>query len=291
MDIFSSKFSKRRIVVVSSGFVSQYSLNHPLLLTNVLNQVDLIDHTLNLERHSEIGEQIKEVLQWDSDVHKPWIMWNVGTIENSVNIESFSHVEGCRITTGALMLVLSLPGSASVLYGDEIGLRTMYNSSESHHKVAGLMEWSGRQSNLETDQIFSTSSTWALPGWHTFGYSECHDKILESFDQLARIHQDALPLHTNAILKYDQEVLVSRTHNYVLKILGNETLLIERFYPRRHRYLTIFNTSKKNVSHDLSNTYFGGQTLVSSTGMKQGYVKLSQLNLLSGEGLLLLLDK
>ena len=117
------------------------------------------------------------------------------------------------------------------------------------------------------------------------------DTSVESFVKLMEIRRDALPLHINAVLKYDQDVVETRAHNYVFKMLPNNTVIIERFYPRRHRYLLILNLGIKNVTHDLSNTYFGGQTLVSSTGRKQGYVKLNQLILSPGEGLLLLLDK
>ena len=228
IDTFS-KFSKRKILITSSDFILQYSLQHPLLVSNALKQFDLLDHNLNLERPSRLEEQIREGLRWDSSVHMPQIMWNVGTIGKG-RLADF-HIEdtnGCLLTIGVLMLALGLPGSASVLYGDEIGLPSITNSS------LGVLE--------------STS-----------------------------------------VMKWSEDLNIDPTISF--KMLPNNTVIVERFYPRRHRYLLILNLGIKNVTHDLSNTYFGGQTLISSTGRKQGYVKLNQLILSPGEGLLLLLDK
>lgn len=263
VDSFSSKFSKRRVLVVSSDFIHQYSLQHPMLVRNVLNQVDLLDHNLNLERPARLEEQIRDGLIWDSDVDKPWIMWNVGTVGKSRLANSLEESNGCVFPLGVLMLALCLPGSASVLYGDELGLQSTTNSSISELESTSVMQWD----------------------------SHCVDSSLESFGKLSEIRKDALPLHINAILKYDNDVVESRSHNYAFKMLPNNTVVIERFYPRRHRYLLILNLGIRNVTHDLSKTYFGGFTLVSSTGRKHGYVKLHELNLSPGEGLLLLLDK
>ena len=272
IDTFS-KFSKRKILITSSDFILQYSLQHPLLVSNALKQFDLLDHNLNLERPSRLEEQIREGLRWDSSVHMPQIMWNVGTIGKG-RLADF-HIEdtnGCLLTIGVLMLALGLPGSASVLYGDEIGLPSITNSSLGVLESTSVMKWS---EDLNIDPTISF----------------CINKSVETFGKLSAIRKDALPLHINAILKFDQDIVESRTHNYVFKMLPNNTVIVERFYPRRHRYLLILNLGIKNVTHDLSNTYFGGQTLISSTGRKQGYVKLNQLILSPGEGLLLLLDK
>lgn len=284
MDTFSSKFSKKRILIASSDFVFQYLLQHPLQETHVLKQLDLIDHHLDLEHPSQLADKIREVLLWDNDADKPWIMWNVGTLEKNRLVDLFRDTSECVVTSGVLMLALGLPGSASVLYGDEIGLQSIINATVPELKTTAFMEWND-------ESIFSSALPTPLPWFASEEKSGCLRNSVESFAKISAIHKEALPLHINAIVKYEQDVLVSRTHNYVYKILHSNTLIIERFYPRRHRYLLILNLDIKNVTHDLSNTYFGGQTLVSSSGRKQGYVKLNQLTLLPGEGLLLLLDK
>ena len=74
-------------------------------------------------------------------------------------------------------------------------------------------------------------------------------------------------------------------------LLSNRTVVIERSYPRRHRYLLLVNLSGHSVTNDLSSVYFGGLTLVSSTGDKRDYIQLKDVNMAPGEGLLLLLDR
>lgn len=275
-------------MIASSDFILQYSLQHPLLVPNALKQFELLDHNLNLERPSRLEEQIREGLRWDSSVDMPWIMWNVGALGKSrladVHLEDGS---GCIFTVGVLMLALGLPGSASVLYGDEIGLPSITNNSSSGGlESTTVMKWS---EGLNANSIIPTSSPWSEEDRNINSY--CINKSVELFGKLLAIRRDALPLHVNAILKYDHDIVQSRTHNYVFKMLPNNTFIVERFYPRRHRYLLILNLGIKNVTQDLSKTYFGGQTLVSSTGRKQGYVKLNQLVLSPGEGIMLLLDK
>lgn len=284
LDTFSSRFSKKRILIASSDFIFQYLLQHPLQESHVLKQLDLIDHNLNLENPSQLEDKIREVLKWDNDVDKPWIMWNVGTLEKNRLVDFFRDTNECVVTSGVLMLALGLPGSASVLYGDEIGLQSGINATVSRLETTGVMQWN---EELKFDPTLPTP----LPWYTSEEKNDCLRNSVETFGKISAVRKDALPLHTNAILKYDQDVLTSRTHNFVYKVLLSKTVVIERFYPRRHRYLLILNLDIKNVTHDLSNTYFGGQTLVSSSGRKQGYVKLNQLTLLPGEGLLLLLDK
>ena len=132
----------------------------------------------------------------------------------------------------------------------------------------------------------------SLPGSVSMSYADgC---VPGAIGRLNELRRRAAPLYTNAVVKYDaNDRPVSRSINYVYRTLADSrTVLVERFYPRRHRYLLISNLSRRNnVTHDLSNTYFGGEVLVSSTGTKVGYVRLKQLHLQPGEGLVLLLDK
>ena len=273
-------------MITSSDALLQYSHLHPLVVSNLVRQFDLVDYFLNIESAQRLEQQIQDGLRWNDGVDKPWIMWNVGTLGKPRLAEALkgNSESECTLTVGILMLGLSLPGSCSILFGDEIGLENTNNSA--------LMPWReiGYSNFLLTNS--SNSSPW-LHSKETTAQMDCLQNSIDLFGQLSDIRKDALPMHTNAILKYDvHDVLESRTLNYVLKMLPNsKTVLIERFYPRRHRYLLILNLAKENVTHDLSGTYFGGQTLLSSSGKKNGYVKLNQLILDSGEGLLLLLDK
>ena len=261
MDSFSSGFIKKRIFIVSSDFVRDYAQHHPLVIDHVLKQFDLVEQYLDVSRPNEMGEQIRQGLIWDSSIDKPWIMWTVGGFDKP----RLANVLECLPPIGALMLSMGLPGSSSIYYGDEISLdEAPFNNGPNFP-----FHNSSMNEDVECKNI----------NW------------VQTLVMFGDIRQDAVPLHVNVVLKFEHDILKSRTFNYLCKVLDNDTVVVERFYPRRHRYLLIANLGSKNVSHDLSNTWYGGKTLVSSTGNKMGYVELNQLHLLPGEGLLLLLDK
>ena len=274
-DSISSGSSKKRIFVVSSSFLQMYSNHHPKHSLIVHNQFDLVDHFLHVDHPDDIADQIKQGLRWDNDIGKPWILWNLGSHGKPRLANLLPGRSDCTPTMGILMLAMSLPGSVSVLYGDEIGLHNTTFAGDETDSSA-LMRW--------TEDSGPANSLSAPAG-------RCFIASVRTFGRLSAIRKDAVPLHTNAVLKFDKQVLESRTFNYLCQVHSNSTVVIERYYPRRHRYLLITNLSSRNVTHNLSNIYFGGLTLVSSTGNKEGYIKLNALHLQPAEGLLLLLDR
>jgi len=161
------------------------------------------------------------------------------------------------------MLISSLPGSVSIQNGEEIGLPARHNSTS--------------MVDMQHDGDVNTG---------------CRNSSAEMFGQMAAIRRDAVPIHSNVIVKYDAKgVLESRFFNYIYNLVSNTTVVIERSYPRRHRYLIIINLSDHDVTHDLSKVYYGGQTLLSSNGDKRGYIQLKDLNMVPSEGVLFLLDR
>jgi len=112
---------------------------------------------------------------------------------------------------------------------------------------------------------------------------------------LNALRRSSVPLRLNAVVreKAEAEVSTSNNNNYVFRVAAEDVAVVERFYPRRHRYLTLANLSAtRNVTVDLSSTYFGGRVLVASpAGALSGYVRLDRLQLQPRHGLVLLLDK
>lgn len=227
---------------------------------------------------STIERQIEEGLRWDSDIHQPWIMWNVGTLGKLRLADRHTNSDGCAHTAGMLMFALCLPGSTSILYGDELGLRSVENASESANTPS--MQWADNDGVA----VLNNRTT------HPVNFN-CGNLTIDTLRNLTSVRRAAVPLYMNAVVKYNRDEIESRNHNYLIQMLGSDTVILERFFPRRNRYLLVVNVGSATVHHDLSSIYFGGQTLVSSYGTKHGYFKLSNLSLLPGEGLLLLLDK
>lgn len=251
-DNLSSGLKQRRIFVVSSSFLTLYSSSDPRNSAAMRNQFDLVEHFVRIDRLDTLSEQIKDGVCWDNSAGSPWILWSLGGV-NRTRLADVVHWRGRRVTVGPLMFLASLPGSVSIFYGDEIGL-----SGTSYMR------------------------------WNAAGFDDC----VPTVGRLNEMRTHALPLYVNAVVKYDSnDHLQSRSHNYICRVLANSTVVVERFYPRRHRYLVVSNLGPRNVTHDLSNTYFGGQALVSSTGSKRGYIRLQQLHMQPGEAVVLLLDK
>jgi len=256
----AGKHKKERILIVSSDFLSEYSKIHPAHSTSQLrDQFNLVEHYLRIDQINDIAHQIAEGLRWDDDLMSPWILWSLGNVEktrliNLVNINAAGKSH-CDSNLGALMLAMNLPGSVSLYQGDE-----MSASSSS------MMEFNEKM-------------------------IICSNSSIAAFGNLSTIRKDAVPLYLNVLTKFDAKGIVeSRNFNYKLSRMDS-TIIVERFYPRRHRYLLILNLSASNVTHDFSSVYFGGRTLISSSGEKNGYIELRILNLQPAEGLLLQLDR
>lgn len=293
LDSFSSDLSKRRIFICSSDFLQHYYQLHPLSVDHALRQFDLVDNYLDVSNLSELGENIREGIQWDNGINNPWILWNVGTLgKPRIGSVLQRKGEGCISSVGAHMLAMALPGSTSIYFGEESDLRISMDDGASDDSE-DLSYKHLTTKNIEKPN-FPNLNLEVQPGEReTDVRSDCqlNTSSVEILGLFSSIRADAVPLYVNAVLKFDNLVLESRSSNYLLRILGDSSVVIERYYPRRHRYLFIANLGPNNVTHDLSNTYFGGQTLVSSSGTKHDYVKLDRLSLVPGEGLLLLLDK
>jgi len=252
---FNGGFTKPRILITSSDFLVLYSQNHPQV-KEIQNEFDLVDYNLHAEHIDTLGDQIKQGLRWNDAMDAPWILWSLNDVDDTGKRQ-------CSGNMAALMLALSLPGSVSIQYGHEIGLRSSHNSS------------------FRVDMKFDGE-----------GDTGCYNSSTKTLGEMATIRRDAVPIHNNVIVKYDAKgVLESRFFNYAYNLLSNRTVVIERSYPRRHRYLLLVNLSGHSVTNDLSSVYFGGLTLVSSTGDKRDYIQLKDVNMAPGEGLLLLLDR
>lgn len=286
LDRLSSASKRRNILVTSSASLVKYALHHPHHAANAQKQFDLIDYFVDIKDPSTLERQITEGLQWDSDVNQPWIMWNVGTLGRSRLADHYTdQTDGCAHTAGMLMFALSLPGSSSIFYGDEIGLQSAETSSddETVSSSTSAMQWA--------DSVALSSSSWlSNHTTHPVNFS-CASATIDTLKGITSTRREAVPLYVNAVIKYYGDEVESRSPNYMIQILDNTTVVLERFFPRRNRYLLVVNFSKTTVHHDLSSIYFGGLTLVSSSGTKHGYIKLNNLSLVPGEGVLLLLDK
>lgn len=115
----------KRVLIVSSKFAQDMSEKlgeHEA--RRMLKKVDLLDYPILIGSSREMADQITALKQM-SDIrgHSPIPMWHLGssdTFRLASRIDSKYHM-------AAFYLLMSLTGSASVFYGDEIGLKDSYD--------------------------------------------------------------------------------------------------------------------------------------------------------------------
>lgn len=85
----------------------------------------LIDTFLDIRANQteNIRDQVNEVFFNQPDSH-PWILWNIGSATSS----RLASRLGSEFSTVASFLLTMLPGSISLFYGDEIGLKDSHDS-------------------------------------------------------------------------------------------------------------------------------------------------------------------
>ncbi|KRT83301.1 hypothetical protein AMK59_3396, partial [Oryctes borbonicus] len=103
------------------------------ILNTVLANVDLIDVQLNMEEGTEsFAKQIDSFLNGTlfSKGSMPWIHWNLGNVDTPRLANRLYH---SNATLGVTLLQLMLPGTASIFYGDEIGLKQISDPHDDYN--------------------------------------------------------------------------------------------------------------------------------------------------------------
>lgn len=87
-------------------------------LDRLITIVDLIDAPLDMSGIEKLPERIQSVVAWDAHQSFPWINWHVATLAAGHSSPGAQHYS----SIGATIFLLTLPGTVSVHYGDEINL-------------------------------------------------------------------------------------------------------------------------------------------------------------------------
>ncbi|XP_054714642.1 alpha-glucosidase-like [Uloborus diversus] len=114
----------RRILIVSSKFAETIITELGQPAKDILKYVDMLDYPILVGSGKEMAQQVsalKEVSGWPKDHPTP--VWHLGS---SDTFRLASRIE-YRYNMAAFYLLMTLTGSRSVFYGDEIGLRDSYD--------------------------------------------------------------------------------------------------------------------------------------------------------------------
>lgn len=266
-----------KLLMVSSRVVE---LTPPESLNTVLNNVDMIDVFLEVGEDLEaLTKQIKMVLNGTlfSITKGPWVHWSIGNSDHTRMANRFRYANA---TLGANLLQMMLPGTPSIFYGDEIGLRQVSNAdtADIHHlHQLGIMMWEHPSKPFTRNGV--------LPWIH--GQASISDfaqsQVIANMSYL-RASSPAIYMNSvnkDGVTKANAEVKYSKKN----------LLVMQRWYPRRKTYVVVSNLGDDFVVEDLSKTLYSGEVVVGSrSNFQPESVSFKDISLLPGESVIIVLD-
>lgn len=157
------------------------------------------------------------------------------------------------------MMALMLPGTPSILYGDEIGLRDAHDPHGDHADTRRLHHLAPMAWSSEPQFTGRQSLPWlpAGAGAAQFGHADIVAGLIE-------LRRNSPTLYMNAIGKgrTAPETAASNAGdkqiNTSVRNSRTDVLVVERWYPRRQSFVSITNVGAKGVRMDLSSLFYGG---------------------------------
>lgn len=217
----------KRVLIVSSQFAQEISKKlGDSDIRKTLKKVDLIDYPILIGSANEMADQISKLKEM-SDNHRnyPVSMWHLGssdTFRLASRIDSKYHM-------AAFYLLMSLTGSASVFYGDEIGIKDSYDVfSERVYRGGQLtpMQWkSDNSSGGFTDNM--TNPWLPLNPDHFSTNVQSQTARLSDFINLLDVRQHLVLGSTQRLDVLDPNIIVMERgeghHRFLLVVnLGTE---------------------------------------------------------------------
>lgn len=162
-------------------------------------------------------------------------------------------------TLAATLMQLMLPGTPSIFYGDEIGLRNVHDAHGAHSDTRALhhlapMAW------RSGDAQFTGSRH--LP-WMPAGAGTPEFANAAAVGEMIRLRGESPSLYMEGICKSKSPTQQTpKVVNTVVRTSAvAEVMLVERWYPRRASFVAITNWSAASVRLDLSKRWFGGEVV------------------------------
>lgn len=93
-----------------------------------------------------------------------------------------------------------------------------------------------------------------------------------------------------AAFETGHSTVISLLH-FISRTVGNDIVIVERSYPRRHSYVAVSNFGSQTQTKDLSSVYYGGEVVADLRGRVGRYLTFHALTLFAGEFIIIKLDK
>ncbi|XP_024881066.1 maltase A2-like isoform X1 [Temnothorax curvispinosus] len=250
---------------------------------SILSRIDLIDVTLRLTNGTrDIKAQIESItrgVMFDKAAY-PWIHWSVGGVDTN-RVASTMTVKNASVA--ASLLGMMLPGTASIFYGDEIGIedcecRDHKDLAHVHNLVP--MYWE------KDDGPGISFSPSGVTAWLPEAGKPMETSLKNTVTKMAKLRMEATPIYVKAVLRESQS-----TANCDVRYVEDEMIVIERWYPRRNSYVFVANFGNETRIKDLSSLYYGGHVVVGPSYRMNRNVYFKELTVPPGEAFVIKLDK
>ncbi|XP_070168495.1 alpha-amylase 3 isoform X2 [Polyergus mexicanus] len=250
---------------------------------SILSRINLLDVTLRLTNSTmDIKAQIEQVTKgilFDKPAY-PWIHWSVGGVDTS-RVASTINVKNASMA--ASLLSMMLPGTPSIFYGDEIGIKDC--ECQDHKDLAHVhnlvpMYWEKK------DSPGSSFSSLGITTWLPEAEKPMETSLIGTVREMARLRAETTPIYVKAVLREGQIKA-----NCDVRYVEDEMIVIERWYPRRNSYVFVANFGNETRMKDLSFLYYGGHVVVGPTYRMNRDVYFKELIVPPGEAFVIKLDK
>ncbi|KAH7964351.1 hypothetical protein HPB51_027408 [Rhipicephalus microplus] len=270
-----------RILMTSVNLAQELADRDSLFIQPIVALFDLLDVHVPLEGGPDNVTQIiasrYELLLIPLVIQDPWLSWNLGDSESPRLASRLVDVD----PLAALFTLWGMPGTVSLFYGDEIGMKDSVDQSTGRPFRTGQlgpMQWSDA-----THANFSSPASRPWMPAHPDHVIRNVDNSSEIIDTLAR----AAELRSSVVTLYMSGVPSHRHRRCNTKLVRKcgEIFAMERFYPRRARYAVVANFAPRGVTSDLSDFGFEGNVVAGTCSSLPTRVNFRELYLEPGEAL------
>lgn len=267
---------KERIMIVSRTLIDRVSNE---LAAELLNVIDLVDVYLDISNGTQhIQDTVIKTLESNLKPSEegPWIHWSINGIDRGGRVASVIHPNA---SLAALLMEFMLPGTPSILYGDEISMDHVEDANKDHKDNKNMYHLPTMSFSDQSSFTSRHVLPW-IPRAATVHYSH-----LEYVTEAISLRTRTPSLYKNSITKDGNEAH-GNTH---IRANQNDLLIIERTYPRRNTFISITNLGSDNLTIDISALYYSGELVLGPA--KRSKVFFSNFKIRSLETVIIRLDK
>ncbi|KAI4460583.1 alpha-amylase family member [Holotrichia oblita] len=253
------------------------------ILNTILANVDLIDVHLDMEDGTDnFSKQIESYLNSTlySKGSMPWIQWNLGNLNTPRLANRLYH---SNATLGVTLLQLLLPGTVSIFYGDEIGLKQITDPHDDKKDISHLHNLAPMIWNNTKMQFTRTG---VIPWMHGLPTQANFDQ-LELISKMIVLRSKSPSIYINSVTKDG----VTKANAEIKRFIESDLMVIQRWYPRRKNFVVVSNLGAVHREGDLSRSLYSGDVVVGPTAdSRPESVSFKSISLWPGESIVIALD-